>query len=109
VTLTPMYARVSDSVGGELFNLVAESLANAAKHAHATRIDVHVNIVDGVAEIDVEDNGRGFPFHGTYDLAALDAGHRGPVTLRERVASLRGSLLLHSSPQGARIQMKIPI
>jgi signal transduction histidine kinase len=109
VTLTPSYARVSDSVGGELFNLIAESLANAAKHAHATRIDVSVNIVDGVAEIGVEDNGRGFPFHGTYDLAALDAGHRGPVTLRERVASLRGSLLLHSSEQGARIEMKIPI
>jgi signal transduction histidine kinase len=109
VTLTPTYAGVSDSVGGELFNLVAESLANAAKHAHATRIDVRVNIVDGVAEIDVEDNGRGFPFHGTYDLASLDAGHRGPVTLRERVASLRGSLLLHSSAGGARIQMKIPI
>jgi signal transduction histidine kinase len=109
VTLLPSYARVSDSVGGELFNLVAESLANAAKHAHATRIDVTVNIVDGVAEIGVEDNGRGFPFHGTYDLAALDAGHRGPVTLRERVASLRGSMLLHSSAQGARIEMKIPI
>jgi signal transduction histidine kinase len=109
VTLTPSYARVSDSVGGELFNLIAESLANAAKHAHATRIDVTVNIVDGVAEIGVEDNGRGFPFHGTYDLAALDAGHRGPVTLRERVASLRGSLLLYSSERGARIEMKIPI
>ncbi len=109
VTLTPSYARVSDSVGGELFNLVAESLTNAAKHAHATRIDVKVNIVDGEAMIDVEDNGRGFPFHGTYDLPALDAGHRGPVTLRERVASLRGSLLLHSSSEGARIEMKIPI
>jgi signal transduction histidine kinase len=109
VTLTPSFARVSDSVGGELFNLVAESLANAAKHARATRIDVNVSILDGQAEIDVEDNGHGFPFHGTYDLAELDAAHRGPVTLRERVASLRGSLLLHSSQEGARIQMRIPI
>jgi signal transduction histidine kinase len=109
VTLTPSFARVSDSVGGELFNLVAESLANAAKHAQASRIDVSVNILDGMAEIDIEDDGHGFPFHGTYDLAALDAEHRGPVTLRERVASLRGSMLLHSSQQGARIQMRIPI
>jgi len=109
VTLTPSFARVSDSVGGELFNLVAESVANAAKHANASRIDVHVNILDGVADIDIEDNGRGFPFHGTYDLASLDAEHRGPVTLRERVASLRGSLMLHSSQAGARIQMRIPI
>ena len=109
VTLTPSFARVSDSVGGEIFNLVAESLANAAKHARASRIDVNVNIVDGQAEIDVEDDGRGFPFRGTYDLAALDAEHRGPVTLRERVASLRGSMMLHSSEQGARIQMRIPI
>jgi signal transduction histidine kinase len=109
VTLTPSFARVSDSVGGELFNLVAESLANAAKHARASRIDVNVSILDGTAEIEVEDNGHGFPFRGTYDLAALDEAHRGPVTLRERVASLRGSMLLHSSEHGARIQMKIPI
>lgn len=109
VTLTPSFVRVSDTVGGELFNLVAESLANAAKHAQATRIDVNVNVADGLAEIDVEDNGRGFPFHGTYDLADLDAAHRGPVTLRERIASLRGSMVLHSSAQGSRIQMRIPI
>jgi signal transduction histidine kinase len=109
VTLTPSFARVRDSVGGELFNLVAESLANAAKHAHASRIDVNVTIVDGMAEIEVEDNGHGFPFRGTYDLTALDEAHRGPVTLRERVASLRGSMMLHSSENGARIQMKIPI
>jgi len=68
-----------------------------------------VNVVDGLAEIDVEDNGRGFPFHGTYDLGELDAAHRGPVTLRERIASLRGSMVLHSSAQGSRIQMRIPI
>jgi signal transduction histidine kinase len=109
MSLDPPHVHVTDSVAGEIFSLVAESLANAAKHARAKRIEVAVEVDATTARIRVSDNGRGFPFRGTYDLAQLDAMHRGPVTLRERVASLHGTLILDSTSGGARIAITVPI
>jgi signal transduction histidine kinase len=109
ITLDPPHVHVTDSVAGEIFSLVAESLANAAKHARAKRIEVSVSVDATIARIRVADNGRGFPFRGTYDLAQLDAMHRGPVTLRERVASLHGTLILDSTSDGATIAITVPI
>jgi signal transduction histidine kinase len=109
MSLDPPYVHVTDGVASEIFSLVAESLANAAKHARARSIQVAVAVDGTLARIRVSDNGRGFPFRGTYDLAQLDAMHRGPVTLRERVASLHGTLVLDSSPSGATIAITVPM
>lgn len=109
MTLDPPHVHVIDSVAGEIFSLVAESLANAAKHAHARRIGVSVAVDSFAARIRVTDDGRGFPFRGTFDLAQLDAMHRGPVTLRERVASLHGTLVIDSASTGATIAITVPV
>jgi signal transduction histidine kinase len=91
----------------EIYGLVNEAVANAAKHAGATRIDVALRVQGGEAEIRVRDDGRGFPFHGTYSLDQLNAARLGPVTLKERVASLGGELALHSTPAGSTIEVRI--
>ena len=59
--------------------------------------------------IGVADDGKGFPFHGRYDLPTLIAGRFGPVTLKERVSSCGGTLVIESSSDGAKLEMRIPL
>lgn len=96
-------------LGHHIGHIVHEALANAARHggASAARVDVEER-ADHVA-ISVSDNGRGFPFRGRYDLPALDAMGAGPVTLKERIAALRGGLVVDSTDGGARLEMVLPL
>jgi signal transduction histidine kinase len=54
------------------------------------------------------DDGCGFPFRGTYDLRALNEMNAGPLTLRERVAGLKGDLHLRSSDSGTGLLIRLP-
>jgi signal transduction histidine kinase len=58
--------------------------------------------------ITVTDDGRGFPFHGRYADGALAELNLGPKSLRERVAALRGTLTVESSPAGASVGIVLP-
>lgn len=109
VTVTPPSPELRGSVAAEIYSLVNESLANAAKHAHASHLRAVVVVIDGEARIGVEDDGTGFPFTGKYDLPQLQAERRGPRTLKERVAALGGHLVLESTPSGSRIEMRIAV
>ena len=53
----------------------------------------------------VADDGGGFPFRGRYDHARLAASNVGPVSLRERVASLGGQMAIESGETGARVEI----
>jgi signal transduction histidine kinase len=97
-----------ETLASDVCNLTAESLTNAARHAAATRIVAHVSRTAEEVQLAVEDDGRGFPFHGSYELSELLAQKRGPWSLKERVASLRGSMTLHSSGTGSRIEIRLP-
>jgi signal transduction histidine kinase len=63
---------------------------------------------DGGVDIVVADDGRGFPFQGDFDHETLNARQLGPVMLKERVDSLGGTLAIHSSPRGARLDIRLP-
>lgn len=109
VTVTPPSPALPGSTAAQIYSLVNESLANAAKHARATHLRAAVTVAGGEARIDVEDDGTGFPFTGKYDLPRLQAELRGPRTLKERVAALGGHLVLESTPSGSRIEMRIAV
>jgi signal transduction histidine kinase len=96
-------------LAAEIFNIINEAAANAAKHAGGSQIDVDVRVGDETVTIIVQDDGRGFPFHGTYDLDMLDDLKRGPVTLKERVASLNGDLRLQTSSGGTRLEVTLAL
>ncbi len=96
-----------ETLATEVCHLVAESLTNAARHAAASRVFARVTSTGDAVRIEVEDDGRGFPFHGHYDLADLVAQQRGPWSLKERVLSLHGAMTLHSSEAGSRIEIDI--
>ena len=88
--------------------MVRESLANAARHGGAAHVEVEIAAAgDGLA-VRVTDDGRGFPFSGRYDLAELERRDMGPRTMRARIAALGGDLVIESSNQGSRLEMKLP-
>jgi signal transduction histidine kinase len=93
----------------EIYAIVNEAVANAAKHASAKHVAVSVDVDDNTVRIDVTDDGKGFPFHGRHDLPSLISSNIGPVTLKERVSSLGGSLLIDSSERGARLEIRMPL
>jgi signal transduction histidine kinase len=100
---------MSSRVAHELCRIVNESLSNAARHGGASRASVGVAKSNGHVEIRVRDNGRGFAFTGRHDLAMLETSGEGPRTLKERVRSLGGSLVVDSSSTGATIEVRIPV
>ncbi len=96
-----------DALATEVYRLVQEALLNAARHADASVIKVVVTSPGGPC-VEVIDDGCGFPFRGTYDLGALNKMNAGPLTLKERVASLNGDLHIRSSDTGTGLLIRLP-
>ena len=92
-----------------LYLMIHEALINAARNAGASSVCVALSVQDTSVHLMVRDNGRGFPFHGHYDLAALTALSLGPRMLRERVASLGGDLTIDSIDAGACLSITVPL
>ena len=86
-----------------------EAIVNALKHADPTRISIDVRSDNGFVHIVVSDDGRGFPFEGRYEHAALTKMNLGPASLRERAASLGGEMSIESSKSGSRVEINVPI
>ena len=98
-----------DPLANDICLIVQEAVANAARHGAASDVCVALARVNGVIQVVVTDNGRGFPFAGEYDDVALTALQRGPVMLKERVKSLGGTLAIRSTSAGARLDIMVPL
>jgi signal transduction histidine kinase len=102
---------VSRVLGDEIYRIVQEALNNAGRHARASVAHVGIRLARGrnPMRIAVADDGCGFPFRGRFDLADLTAKQIGPKSLRERVASLGGELILTSELSGSRLEISLPL
>jgi signal transduction histidine kinase len=99
--------RPSAAVEAAAYFATAEALANAAKHAQATRVRVGIRRLDGSLLVTVDDDGLG--------RARLAPGG-GLVGLRDRLIALHGSLEVHSDPcddhpyrHGSEVVARIPL
>ncbi|HEY4753420.1 MAG TPA: sensor domain-containing protein, partial [Candidatus Limnocylindrales bacterium] len=90
----PAGERLPHAVERAGYYVVSEALANIAKHAAATRVEVTLRREPGRLRIWVRDNGHGG--------AAIAAGG-GLAGLRDRVEALDGRLLLHSPAGGPTV------
>lgn len=104
-----LQARVSEAMAHEIYRILHEALVNVARHAQASAVRVNLYVQDNQVHITAADNGRGFPFRGYYDHATLMNMNLGPIALRERVASLRGSVAIRSTDRGARLEITLPL
>lgn len=82
------------------YYVVCEGVANAVKHAGATRVDICAQRVNGSLTLTIADDGRGG--------AAATAGG-GLSGLADRVAAHGGALRVHSPPgAGTRLEVVLP-
>lgn len=109
LSVARMEAGIPEALAHDIYRMVHEALVNTARHAGASVGRVEVGARDNRVRITVADNGRGFPFRGHYGHAALTAMRLGPVTLRERVESLGGSLTIDSTEAGACLDITVPL
>lgn len=101
--LRPLQVAVQD----ELYCVGREALANAARHASATQIELEFVYDKNAFELRCLDNGRGIDPQVLQIGAA--SGHWGIVGMRERVAKLAGKLEIVSEPgAGTTIEVRIP-
>ena len=108
--VAPGDAHVPSAIAEQLWLILAEGIANAAKHGGASRVLVDLERTTESLLVCISDNGSGFRgLAGTYTDETLIAQHLGPRFLCDRVRGLRGSLMLSTSPAGARLQVRLPI
>jgi signal transduction histidine kinase len=93
--------RPSESIEIAVYYVVSEALANAVKHAHASKMSVALRTSGSAIRVTIEDDGVGG--------AEASAGS-GLVGLIDRVEALGGRLTLHSPPgAGTAISIVLPL
>jgi signal transduction histidine kinase len=102
--MDPAVERLGPRAQAEMLRIAQEALANARKHADATRVWVHAEPTPDGLRLTVADNGRGFEPGG--------AGSRGYGlrSMRERAELIGASLSIESPPQdGTRVIVDLPL
>jgi signal transduction histidine kinase len=84
----------------DLQQLLREAVANAVRHGGADRIDVDLSVDADRLQLNVADNGSGFP-------QAESASE--PWSLKERVERAHGSIRLVSAPGSTNLFISLPL
>jgi signal transduction histidine kinase len=93
--------RLAPDVEAALYFSAAEALTNAAKHARATEISVHIGHANGHVFVEVVDDGVGG--------ASFEQG-TGLSGLTDRLAAVSGSVDVTSQPgAGTRLVAEVPV
>lgn len=88
-----------------VYRIAGEALANVAKHADATHVDVLLERRGDELNVAVADDGVGFAFDGRGGRS----DHVGLTAMRERVESVGGRLTVHSgNGTGTRVEAALP-
>ena len=97
----PRQARLPEQVEVAAYFVISEALANTAKHAHAARARVRVELTDNVLMVQISDDGVG---------GADPSRGSGLIGLTDRVEALGGRLDVSSHPgEGTQIKVDLPI
>jgi signal transduction histidine kinase len=99
--------RYGSDVEHQLMRIGQEAVLNAARHAHAHTIRMHVDFTSDTVALRVSDDGRGFDAgngaEGTTD-------HYGITTMRERAEQVGGHVTITSAPgQGTVVEAVVPV
>ena len=95
-----------EAVNTALFRIAQEALNNAARHAQASRVGMHLHFApSGGLLLEIGDDGQGFDAEAAQ--AAADSG-LGLRSMRERAAALGARLSLETSPgRGCRLSVTL--
>ncbi|MFE6740368.1 sensor histidine kinase [Streptomyces tubercidicus] len=92
---------VPADIAEHVMAVLGEALSNAARHAHATAVEVSLAVGGGALSLSVTDNGVGLPRHGR---------RSGLSNLAKRAESVGGELTLETPAQGGtRLLWQAPL
>lgn len=98
--------RLENSLELNLFRMVQELVANAIKHAQASKVSIQLTQHNDTLNIIIEDNGKGFD---RSKVAASENG-MGLTTIEKRVEHLEGSFTVDSIlGKGTSVLIDIPV
>lgn len=96
--------RYPDTVEKGLFRIYQELITNVLRHAEATEVTIQLLEREGLLELQVEDNGRGF------DEQSTTKRGRGLIGVQTRAIALHGTLHVDSVPdRGTYVSIVVPI
>jgi len=88
-----------------IFFSFCEVLSNIEKHAGANKVDILVTWNDGILDISVADDGKGFESEKT-----REENHFGLHIMHERISGVRGMLSVNSAANsGTVVSISVPI
>ena len=91
--------------GRAIFLTTQEALANIARHARATKVDIALHYSTDRVMLSIKDNGRGFDTGNE----SLRVGH-GLANMQARAESLHGAFSIHSSlGNGTEVTLDLPL
>ena len=91
------------SRASDVVQLVREALSNVGRHADATTCRVALRRADNHAELEIDDDGRGFD-------PTMPSDGMGMANLRDRVTSLGGEIGIESSiGVGTTVRILLPL
>ena len=107
VTIAGPVDELPPSVCASLYRIAQEAITNAAKHAHARRVQLRLDAATAETVLTVEDDGEAQGSDKGGDPAPKAS--MGLLGMQERVASLGGTLRFERQPTGgARLVATIP-
>jgi len=102
-TALPSYLEVA------IFRTVQELMSNVARHAHASRVQVTLDLQNDPIIITVEDDGSGFDVESVL-TAARQRGSSGLAHLEKRLQMLHGKIQFQSSTgRGTKVRVELPL
>lgn len=94
------------TVEAQLMRIVQEALTNVRKHARAQHVRVDFQLKDGLAQIQVADDGKGFD----PTQPAEEGRHFGQRIMRERAEEIGGSVTVQSlAGAGTQVIVQAPL
>jgi signal transduction histidine kinase len=92
--------RLDETAEATAYYVVLESITNAQRHAHASRVTVRARRRAGMLAVEVQDDGVG---------GAVELGEGGLEGLRDRVEATGGTFSVESlADRGTRVVVEIP-
>ena len=101
-SVAPESTTIAQALGNELSFILAEAVANAARHGGASRVDVAIEKANEYLCLKIRDNGKGYSH-------PIRCEHEKPASIRKRVSALAGSLNVETFSNGTELAIRVPL
>ncbi len=108
VLVKNIVGRFSSEIDILLYRCVQEALNNVVKHSKATNVTIEIVLEEREIHMKIKDNGNGFDVKEAFE-ENNNGTSIGLLGMKERIASLNGSLKIHSEKnKGSELEILVP-